>query len=87
MRKRSLEVKAWREEGGSKVTPLQKRVGDLLAEGLHAKEIGKELKMSGRGVKDHIINLCRLTGARGNVQLAVWWNCPIFKIGLGLEAK
>lgn len=66
--------------------PRLREVGDLISLGFHQKEIGRELGIPEHTVKQHTGRLVQMTGARNAVQLAVWWNCPLFRIGLGLEA-
>lgn len=72
-------------KAGRIVTPQQRRVGDLVALGFHTRDIADTLGIAVRTVKAHLRALYCVTGANGIVQLAVWWNCELFRIGLGLE--
>jgi DNA-binding CsgD family transcriptional regulator len=45
-------------------------------------EIGKSLHLSSNYVKQEASKLCRMLGVVSRLQLANYWNCELFQIGL-----
>lgn len=54
----------------AKLTPREREVAGLVANGLANKEIARELKLSPATVRDHLSNIYRKTGLRNRVQLS-----------------
>jgi DNA-binding NarL/FixJ family response regulator len=81
-----LEELRRRREAGP-LTPQQRRIASMLAEGFDRKEIAAELKIDQRTVKSHLSELYRRLGLDDltftpRVRLGVYWNCELFQIGL-----
>lgn len=59
-------------------------VMDWVAQGLSDREVGLKMGITHRTVKQHMhmirANLC-LSHIR-RIQLAAWWNCELFQMGL-----
>lgn len=53
------------------LTPRQREVAVMLANGRRNKEVAASLGMSGRTVEVHRANILRTLGVNGNAQLAV----------------
>ena len=63
------------------LSPKEREVAALVAEGKTNKEIAVTTGLSAHTVKDYVANARRRLGLEGRVALAVWWT----EIGHGLE--
>jgi DNA-binding CsgD family transcriptional regulator len=70
-----------------RLSPEILKAMDLLAQGFSEKEVARKLRISYATVKTQLQRAIVLTGARSVVQLAVWWHCELFQIGLGRERR
>lgn len=59
--------------GDKKLSPMQKRVLDLLAEGLQPRQIAVELDRTASTVATHIMRARRILGAGSTIAAAVKW--------------
>jgi DNA-binding CsgD family transcriptional regulator len=57
------------------LTPRERKVAELVAEGLTARQIGTRLGISPHTVRTYIDRIGRLLPGRGSVmrRIAVWW--------------
>lgn len=85
-----MESKLKVDFGHSRLTPAERCIASFVAEyglGLGPREIARRLGKSEGTVKQQLGRIYRKLGLRGDgkvalVQLAVYWNCEIFQIGL-----
>jgi len=73
--------------GIGEFTQREREVADLVARGMHNKQIGRELNISVETVKEHVHN-CLVAGEfAGRTELAVFWSLAQIKNILdGFEA-
>lgn len=62
------------KELGSKVSPREIEVADLIVAGLYNREIAIKLGISIKTVEQHVMHLRERSGVRNRVQLALWWS-------------
>lgn len=60
-------------EHGSKLTPREKVVLNLLIKGWNNEEIAAKMGITVRGVESHLVNIRFKTGMGRRVTLALWW--------------
>ena len=58
--------------GGDPLTPREREVAALVAEGLTNAEIADRLVLNTGTVANHLAHIRRAVGARNRVQVAVW---------------
>jgi DNA-binding CsgD family transcriptional regulator len=61
-----------RAERGSRLTPRERQVTVLVAQGLSPGEIARKLSVSRRTVESHLFSVYGKTGTGSRVKLALW---------------
>jgi DNA-binding NarL/FixJ family response regulator len=67
------------------VTPREVEVLNLLAQGFANQEIGLTLGVGTGTVKHHINQASAKLDLDSRILLAIYWSCPLFRIGAGEE--
>ena len=69
-------AQAWAGGGvhGPRLTPRQREVAGLVAEGLTNDQIGRRLKISTRTVRKHVEDVFAATGCHNRTAVALWWH-------------
>lgn len=68
-----LEVSATpRREAGQPLTPREREIAELVADGLTNREIASRLSLSVRTAESHVANIRTKLGLRSRAQLASW---------------